>query len=343
MGTKITELLEGKETSIEKLQGKTFTVDAHNIIYQFLSSIRQRDGSYLTDSKGQVTSHLVGLFNRMTKLMKKNMNFIYCFDGQVPELKHGELKQRRIKKEKAQEKYEKAKAKGDAKAMLKYAQQSSKLTAPMIEEAKKLIEALGQTWVQSPSEGEAQASHMVKKGDAYAVISQDADCFLFGSPRLVKNLTITGRRKKPGKQTYTKINPEILSLSDSLNTLGIEHDQLIALGILVGTDFNPKGIKGIGPKTGLKKVKEHKDHEELFKEVEWEEHFDIDWRDVMDAIKNMEVTDDYEIEFKSPDHDAVIELLVEKHDFDRERVEKTLKDLEKARQFKQKGLGDFIQ
>ena len=227
--------------------------------------------------------------------------------------------------------------------MLKYAQQTSKLSSPMVEEAKKLIEALGQCWIQAPSEGEAQAAHIVKQGDAYGVISQDADCFLFGSPRLIKNLTITGRRKMPGKQSYKQVNPEILDLKESLEELDISQDQLIVLAILVGTDFNPKGIKGIGPKTALKLLEEHgTDYDKIFEEAEWDEHFDIEWKDVFRAIKEMEVTDDYEISLGEPDPDKIKELLVEKHDFDEVRVNKTLSELEKARKVKQKGLGEFM-
>ncbi|MCG8670786.1 MAG: hypothetical protein MI867_15355, partial [Pseudomonadales bacterium] len=120
MGTKISELLTGEEANLEEMKGKTFTVDAYNILYQFLSNIRQRDGSYLTDSQGNVTSHLVGLFSRLSRLMMNQMNFIFCFDGEVPELKYGELEKRKEAKEKATTKYQEAIAKGNEEEMRKY-------------------------------------------------------------------------------------------------------------------------------------------------------------------------------------------------------------------------------
>ena len=336
MGTKITELFDGKEVSLLELKGKTFTVDSFNVLYQFLSSIRQRDGSYLTDSKGRVTSHLIGLFNRITRLMMNDMKFVFCFDGKVPELKHGELAKRKEAKQKAEEKYEAAKEEGDVKAMVKFAQRTTKLTPDMVEEAKKLIIALGQCCIQAPSEGEAQASYIVKKGDAHAVISQDADCFLFGSPKLMKNLTISGKRKIPGTQSYKEVLPELISLNKNLSALELDQEQLIVLGILVGTDFNPGGVKGIGPKKALKLVKENDDYGEMFESLE----YNFDWKAVYDVIVNMEVTDDYKIEFSKPDNEAILALLVDEHDFDRERVEKTLKELGKSNT--QKGLGDFF-
>lgn len=342
MGTKITDLLEGDHTSIQALHNKTFTVDAHNILYQFLSTIRQRDGTYLTDSNGNVTSHLVGLFNRITTLMEDHMQFIFCFDGEIPDLKAQELDERKQRKQEAKKKYEEAKQEGDEQKMRKFAKQHSKLTPDMIDEAKKLIDALGQVWLQAPSEGEAQASHIVANNDAYAVISQDADCFLFGAPRLVKNLTITGKRKLPGKQAYTTIKPELLTLADTLNELGIDQEQLIALAMLVGTDFNPKGIHGIGPKTAIKLVTKHgHDFESLFTDAKWNDHFDIPWQRVMDAFTEMPVTDEYDITFSDPNENAVNELLVHGHDFDEERVQTTLNDLEQALSYKQKGLGEF--
>ena len=113
----------------------------------------------------------------------------------------------------------------------------------------------------------AQAAFLVNNNDAFAVASQDADAFLFGATRVVRNLAITGKRKMPGKFSYDKVNPEIVELKDVLNSLGIDQDQLIVLSMLVGTDYNIGGIKGIGPKKALGLVKTHgKDFDKLFEE-----------------------------------------------------------------------------
>ncbi len=342
MGSRIIELMEAKEVSLKELEGKIYSVDAHNLLYQFLTTIRQRDGGYLRDSHGQVTSHLVGLFSRITRLMRRNMNFVFCFDGETPELKQEELERRKSLKKEAAEKAEEALAKGDEEEAFKYAQRTARLTEEMIEESKKLIEALGQCWVQAPSEGEAQAARMAERGDAYAVISQDADCFLFKAPRLVKNLTITGKRKLPGRHAYASVSPLLISLSDNLNKLGVSHEQLLVIAILVGTDYNPGGVKGIGPKKALKLVKEAEDYDELFRSVGWSEWFNYDWREVYKALAEMKVSDDYSLSFKDPDKEAVSELLVERHDFDKERVEKVMEELLRERSQRQKGLSEFF-
>ncbi len=344
MGIAITELLKSDEISFEELRDKKIAIDAFNMLYQFLSTIRQRDGSLLSDSKGNITSHLVGLFARTTNLMEKGLKLFFVFDGQIPELKQEERERRKAIKQDAQRKYEIAAEKEDLKNMKKFASRTSILTPEMVEEAKGLISALGLPIVQAPSEGEAQASYMVRKDDAYCVVSQDIDSLLFGSPILIRNLSISGKRKKSDSLAYITTKPEKIVLAENLNTLGIDNDQLIALAMLVGTDYNKGGIKGIGPKNALKLVKQHgKDFDTLFKQCKWNDFFNFEWNEVYYLIKNMNVTDDYVLEWNEIDENKVLDILVDKHDFSRERVEKNLSKLLKSKKSKeQKGLKDFF-
>ncbi len=228
--------------------------------------------------------------------------------------------------------------------MQKYAARTSVLTPEMVEEARKLLDALGLPVTQAPSEGEAQAACMVNNGDAYAEVSQDFDCLLFGVKRLVRNLSISERKKLPGKMAYQAIKPEFIDLSENLKVWGIAQDQLIALGLLVGTDFNPDGIKGIGQKNALKLVKEYpQDFDALFKKVDWGKHFDFPWQEPFDLIKHMPVTTDYVLRWKEPDNDRVMEILCDEHDFSRERVTAVLEQLGKQKiKREQKGLGEFF-
>lgn len=343
MGVKIFELVPKKEVELDSLAGKTLAVDSSLFLYQFLSTIRQRDGSLLMDSKGQVTSHLAGLFNRTVKLMQKQIGLVFVFDGKPPELKRKERERRAELKKEAELKYKIAVEKKDIDGMKKYASRTTRLTREMIEEAKELIGALGLPIVQAPSEGEAQAAYIVSREEAYAVASQDADSLIFGARRLVRNLAITGRRKKAGKLGYDTIKPEIIELKDVLNTLGIDNDQLIALAMLIGTDYNIGGVKGIGQKNGLKLVKKYgKDFDAMFKEAEWEKNFEFSWKTIFDTIKNMKVTKEYDLGQDKVDKERVVKLLVEKHDFSLERVTGALDKLVKATQKKQqKGLTEW--
>ncbi|HYD04032.1 MAG TPA: flap endonuclease-1 [Alphaproteobacteria bacterium] len=345
MGTKITDLLETKELSIEDLRGKVIVVDAFNQLYMFLSSIRQPDGSLLKDSHGNVTSHLNGLFYRFTKLMQFDIKFIFVFDGEAPALKLKERERRTKLKLEAESRYNTAVEEENLDDMKKFASRTSKLTKEMIADAKELMEALGCTIIQAPSEGEAQAALIVKNKDAFASLSQDADSFLFGCPLVVKNLTLSGRKKMPNKLAYDTITPELISLKDTLTKLEIDQDQLIVLAMLTGTDYNIGGIKGIGPKTALKLVKEYgsgiDNFNKLFHDKKWSEHFECDWKDVFEIIKNTKTATDYKIAFKEVDVEKVVEILCAKHDFSEERTRKVLEGLQK-RPVAQKGLIDYF-
>ncbi len=294
MGVKLTDIIEGKIISLGDLRGKTLAVDAFNMLYQFLTTIRGPDGNPLTDNKGRETGHLVGLFSRVTKLMQEELKLVFVFDGKAPELKKAERERRKQLKEEAKIAYDAAVANEDIDEMRKYAGRTTRLTKVMIEESKQLLDALGIPYINAPSEGEAQAAHMTKKGDVWGLISQDYDCLLFGTPRMIKNLSVNARRKKTGTFATQAIEPEILNLHDILTKNNLKREELIILGLLIGTDFNIGGIKGLGPKKGLKllekyKSEEHEGFEDLFQEIKWSEHFDVDWKEVYDLFINRTV------------------------------------------------------
>ncbi|MBT7903375.1 flap endonuclease-1 [Candidatus Woesearchaeota archaeon] len=344
MGVNLKDLILKKEASINQFNNKTFAVDAFNILYQFVSTIRQRDGALLTDSKGRVTSHLSGLFYRSTKLMSHGMKLAFVFDGKAPELKTKERIRRAQLKSDAQKKFKEAEAEHDLEGMKKFAARTAKLSPEMVSEAKELLLALGIPVIQAPSEGEAQAAYMVSKGEVDYEISQDFDCLMFGVPIMVRNLTISERKKMLGRLSYEQIKPEIIELAENLNHLGIDRDQLIAVGMLVGTDFNVGGIRGIGPKNAIKLVKKHgSDFDSLFEEVKWDDFFDFPWTEVFYLFKKMPHTDDYDLTWTAIDPDRVCKILCEEHDFSKDRVLSALKKLEKQQQkAAQKGLGDFF-
>lgn len=337
MGVKFKDIMIKHSTNLKELAGKILIVDGHNILYQFLSNIRARDGSLLTDSKGNVTSHLIGIFSRCTNLMDKGVRLAFVFDGKVPELKHKELSRRAEVKKAAAKKYEEALAIKDMETMKKFAARTSRLTKEMIDDAKTLLSLLGIPWIQAPSEGEAQAAFIVKRGDAWAVSSQDYDSLLCGTPRLIQNLSIEGKRKVPGKFIYINIEPVIINLEENLKHLKISSEKLLWLAVLVGTDYNPAGVKGIGPKKGLALVREHKTAESLFSSVELVD--DVDWKEILKTFHDMKVTKDYKLKWSAVKKQELFNFLVKKKDFGEVRVNKFLDSLNKPRQ---KGLSDFL-
>ncbi|MFT4326800.1 MAG: flap endonuclease-1 [Candidatus Woesearchaeota archaeon] len=343
MGVALTSLLEGDAVVIESLKNSVVAIDAFNIIYQFLTVMRGPDGQPLTNSKGEVTAHLKGLLTRNIQFLKEGLKPIYVFDGKAPDLKLAERERRKELRDESQRKYDIAKERNDFEQMRKYAQRLVRIDENIIASSKQLLDYLGIPWVQAPSEGEAQAAFMVQQGDADLVVSQDADALLFKTPFLLRNLTIAGKKKKKGKVGFEKVLPVKYSLSKTLNVLGIDHDQLIVLAILVGTDFNYGGINGLGPKKALKLVQTYgKDFEKIFAEVSWNEHFEVSWKAIFDFFKNPPVTKDYTITFKDIQKEQLLHWLKESYDFSEDGLQQAIKSLDSITENqKQKGLADF--
>lgn len=329
MGVKLPGILPTKSIEWEDLNGKKIGIDASNALYQFLSTIRQRDGTPLMDSKGRTTSHLSGIFYRTMNLMEKGLKLCYIFDGKPPELKYRTQQARRARKEKAKEKYDQAKDEEDIDSMGKYAKQVTYLNNELVKESKELIKALGLSVIQSPQEADAQGAFMVERKDLWAFASSDADCLLQGCPRTIPNLTLSQTRKVPGG-SYVYIKPNIIELKDVLAHLKINQDQLIVMGILAGTDYNPKGIPGIGPKKALNLVQQHKKFDKLFSELKP----DFNWKKIYAIFKSMPVMKNYQLNWQPIDKEKVLKILVDEHEFSQERIENTLNKSKKLAQHK---------
>lgn len=337
MGLQIGEIVPRQEINLHDLQGKTVAVDAFNAIYQFLSTVRQPDGTPLMDSKKRITSHLSGLFYRNVNLLTQGIKLVYVFDGKAPELKGKTQESREYAKEEARKKYETAKREEDIESMAKYAKQITQLNEEMLNESKELLAAIGIPVVQASGEGEAQAAYICKADEkVYAVASQDYDSLLFGAPRLIQNLTLA-RKRRLASGAFIPVQPELIELQKVLNGLQLTHEQLISLGILVGTDYNPGGIKGIGPKKALIMVRQYKQPALIFKHVEsqlYQQGMEIgfDWQQIFSLFKNPDVVRQYSIEFKKPDFEKAETLLCREHDFSEERVKNAFEKLEKQQE-----------
>ncbi|MCD6434107.1 MAG: flap endonuclease-1 [Candidatus Diapherotrites archaeon] len=325
MGVQLGDLLTKKEIEFEELSGKIIGIDAFNTLYQFLAIIRSRDGTPLMDSKGRITSHLSGLFYRTANLIQLGIKPVYVFDGKPPKLKEKTREKRKEIREKAEKKYEEALKEGAIAEARKYAQQAIKLSDEMVEDAKTLLDYMGIAYLQAPSEGEAQLAWMCENNLIYASASQDYDALLFGSPLLIRNLTISGKRKAPGKNYYYDIKPEQISLQENLEALGITREKLIWIGILVGTDFNEK-FKGIGPKRALELVKKYDSFDEIIKATN--QTIDFDWKAVEEIFLKPKIDKQARIKEGKLNKEKLLEFLCEEHNFSIERVKNTVEKIE---------------
>jgi len=329
LGVNLRDLVPKITISLSDLSGKSIAIDAYNALYQFLAIIRQPDGTPLKDSSGRITSHLSGLLYRTSNLVELGIKPIYVFDGTPPALKEVEIKRRMKAKEQATVLYEKALREGKMEEARMYAQATSRLKDYMAEDSKKLLDLMGIPWIQAPSEGEAQASHLAKHGDADYCASQDYDSLLFGAPKLARNITISGRRRLPSKNIYVEVIPEVVELESALKECGITYEQLVDVGILIGTDFNPDGIEGLGPKTALKLIKEHGNIENATPYLK-NAKFPAEPQRIREIFVHPKVTDNYRIEWKEPDVEGTVSFIVGERDFSEDRVRKTLEKMQEG-------------
>jgi flap endonuclease-1 len=343
------KLVSKRSIAFDELGGAVIAIDAYNVLYQFLSIIRQPDGTPLTDSKGNVTSHLSGIFYRTIELMGHNIKPIYVFDGLPSMLKQKTIEARMQRRREAYEAWQEAARKGDIEAARTHAMASTRVDRYIVESSKALLDRMGVAYINAPSEGEAQASVMCKKGTVYAAASQDYDTMLFGAPRVVRNLTFSGRRKLPKKDVYINVEPEMVNLDDTLQNLGISHRQLIWLGIMLGTDFN-EGVRGVGPKTALKLAKECKSIDDVKARIKekFDTEFEIDIKEVEELFTKPEVK-----EFSKGEVDAMFEkkgsrselisFMCEEHGFSHERIDKFADKLgERQEAQRQQGMGKWL-
>jgi flap endonuclease-1 len=318
LGCDLRPIIVRREIKLEELRGRVLAVDGNNMLYQFLSLIRTPEGVSLKDSQGRTTSHLAGLLFRSTRLtLDYDLRFVFVFDGPPHPLKARVLAERRAVREKARTEWSEALRRHDFQTAWSKAVMMSKLDQPMIDDAKRLLSLIGVPYVQAPSEGEAQAAFMASRGDVWAASSRDYDSILFGSPRVVRYLTISGREFLPSKGISRPLKPELIELSNFLRYHGITDKQLVDLAILIGTDFN-EGIKGIGPKTALKLIKRHGSLEALPDDLR--DKLPHDLETLRNTFLRPEVTLKYSTLQRPVDENGLLTFLCSERGFSQERV-----------------------
>ena len=321
MGVLLTPIITKDTIGFDALGGRTLAVDGNGELYQFLALIRLRDGTPLKDSKGRTTSHLSGLFYRTTRLIAEHrLRLVFVFDGTPPALKAREIAKRRAVRSRYEEERAAALERGDVAQAYSKATMTSRLTKDMVSEARELLKLLGIPAVQAPSEAEAQAAHMAAtSSEIFAAASKDYDALLFGAPRLVRFLTISGKEFLPSQGAFRPIVPETIVLARLLESWRITREQLVDLALLVGTDFND-GVSGIGPKKALKLVQQYGRIENMPDDIRQPAGDDEMLNDVRRIFLRPAVTESFTFTPSEPDVDGVVRFLCDEREFSRERV-----------------------
>lgn len=321
MGVDISSIVEGRPIALRDLSGKIIAIDAFNSLYQFLSIIRLPNGTPLRNRDGEVTSHLSGLFYRCVNFLEVGLKPVFVFDGEPPELKRETIAQRAAMRAEAEVAWQEALAEGDMGRAWSKATRASKLTGMMIDDSKRLLQFMGIPFIQAPSEGEAQASALAIRGSAFAAASQDFDSLLFGCPRLIRNLAISGRRKLPRSNRYIQVEPREVILEELLREFEITRNQLVDIAILIGTDYN-RGVKGIGPKKGLNIMRKFGDIEAAVNQGSIEQIDQLD--ELREIFLSPNVDDQVEFSWEEINRSAIMSFMCDRNSFSADRISSAL-------------------
>lgn len=262
-----------KEIDDNNFKKQKVAIDISIILYKVIIAIRNT-GADLTNKKGEIVSHILGLFNKTIYLLKKNIIPIYVFDGKAPDLKSKVIQERKEIKKKAWEKLETI---TNEKEKIKYFKRTVSISWKQLEECKELLELMGIPYIEAPEEADAQCAWLVKNGFASGVLTEDMDILTFGSNRIYRNL---GSFKKKTLE---------INLEDILDKINLNYEQFIELCILFGCDYCDR-IKDINPEELYNTFIKFKNIEETFKFFK-NKNYNVP------EINNIDVIKDY---FKNP-------------------------------------------
>lgn len=255
-----------KEVPLSSLQGRKIAIDASMAIYQFLIAVRSGGpgaaSMQLTNAEGETTSHIQGMFNRTIRFLSEGIRPVYVFDGKPPNIKSGELAKRREKREKAEAELKKAREEGNVEEEDKQQKRLVRAGTKENEDCKKLLRLMGVPVINAPCEAEAQAAALARAGAVWAAGTEDMDCLTFRTPIQIRKMTFATAKQSDIQQ---------LDYAKALSGLDITHDQFVDLCILLGCDYCDS-IRGVGPKTALKLIREHKCIEEILKHMNREKY-----------------------------------------------------------------------
>jgi flap endonuclease-1 len=265
-----------KEQELENFMGRRIAIDASMAMYQFLIAVRSNGpgnqaAAMLMNEAGEITSHIQGMFNRTIKLMTSGIRPVYVFDGKPPQLKGGELAKRMARRARAEADLAKAEAAEDIDDVDRFSKRLVKVTRQHNEDCQELLRLMGIPCIIAPCEAEAQCAELARKSKVYATATEDMDALTFRTPKLVRRLTLSQSTKD--KNPILEIDFEVM-----LRGLDLTYEQFVDMCILCGCDYCST-IKGIGPKTALRLIKQYKSLERIIEVLKNEKKYavPVDW------------------------------------------------------------------
>ncbi|GMG48150.1 unnamed protein product [Ambrosiozyma monospora] len=315
-------------SEMKSLFGRKIAIDASMCLYQFLIAMRQQDGSNLTNEAGETTSHIMGFFYRTIRMVSLGIKPCYVFDGKPPVLKGGELEKRLKRREEAEAKAKELKETGSVEELQKFERRTVRATRQHNEDAKKLLKLMGIPFVEAPCEAEAQCAELAKKGKVYAAASEDMDTLCYKPPYLLRNVTAAESRKLK----VDEFNSEKI-----LEGFEMDLNTFVDMCILLGCDYC-ETIKGVGPVTAMKLIKEHGSIEKIIEAIEknpkskYRVPENWPYKEARELFLHPEVKDGNEVDLKwtEPDVDGLIQYMVRENGFSEQRIRDGAEKLKKG-------------
>jgi flap endonuclease-1 len=315
-------------SEMKSLFGRKIAIDASMCLYQFLIAVRQQDGNMLTNEEGETTSHLMGFFYRTIRMVSNGIKPCYVFDGKPPVLKGGELEKRLKRREEAEKKAEEMKETGTVEELQKFERRTVRVNRQQNEEAKQLLKLMGIPFVEAPCEAEAQCAELSSSGKVYGAASEDMDTLCYSPAHFLRNVTAAEARK---------LKIEEFDIKKVLQSFDLDINAFVDLCILLGCDYC-ETIKGIGPVTALKLIKEHKNIENVIKSIEenpkskYKVPENWPYKEARELFLHPDVESGENVDLKwtEPDLDGLIDFMVKRNGFNEQRIRDGAAKLSKA-------------
>jgi len=202
-----------KKTTFEEIQKKVIVIDISIYLYKFMT-----DGLYMEN-----------LYTMLSIFKYYIITPIFIFDGKPPPEKWDLIKQRNwVKKEAEAKLLEMSTNPGDfsKEEFDELRKKAVRIKNDDILKAKELMDAFGFIYYDAPGEADQLCAYFVNTGVAWACLSDDMDMFLYGCPRVLRNLSLMNHRVM------------YYDTKQILKELGLSYSDFLEIAVLCGTDYN---------------------------------------------------------------------------------------------------------
>ncbi|KAM6222040.1 flap endonuclease GEN homolog 1 [Rhynchocyon petersi] len=229
-----------QHTHLHSLKGKTIAVDLSLWVCE-AQTVKKMIGTVMKP-------HLRNLFFRISFLTLMDVKLVFVMEGEPPKLKSDVINKRnQIRYGYYEKTYSQKTGRSHFKSILR--------------ECIDMLEYIGVPWVQAAGEAEAMCAYLNANGYVDGCLTNDGDAFLYGAQTVYRNFTMNA--KDPHVDCYT--------MSSIKSKLGLDRDALVGLAILLGCDYLPKGVPGVGKEQALKLIQNLRGESLLQRFNQWSE------------------------------------------------------------------------